>query len=375
MHTNSHIKMGSYSKSETSSSQVTESEQLCHPDVLAAMQGGTTYLERSRHFSQVLELLSEYLVRHPSAASPRLVLRKRNASFDLVGIELNPGPVRGKKLSNMLSQIVSAASSSGPSRKSGKQRKGRKRSERAAMVSNGDTSRVANRVNGIPAAFGFVAPRSYFRTSSTAQRLAAQDSKSSIRVHGCALYGSGINTYSSNTGSTEHGGFGTSALPDRGYAVIAPTEIDPRLAAVSQTYQFYAFRRIVLKYIPFVGTSTTGGLYLAIAKDTEQAEANFALIGASTGASDGTPQDVLEYDPSLMTALWQPAELSFQHTGMDLWETYPNGEEPIDKRLQASIVAIVEQTITTASTPQVQGHLWIEYEVDFYIPGPPLGAN
>jgi len=225
----------------------------------------------------------------------------------------------------------------------------------------------------LPAAFGFVAPRSYFRTSSVAQKTVQQDSKNSIRVHGCALYGSGVNVYSTNAAVQEHGGFGTSALPDRGYSVIAPTEIDPRLAAVSQTYQFYAFRRLVLKYIPFVGTSTTGGLYMGIAKDTEQAEANFALIGSATPSS-GTPQDVLEYDPSLMTSVLQPPGLTFQHTGTELWETYPNGEEPIDKKLQAAIVLIVETAITSG-TPIVFGHLWLEYEVDFYIPGPPLGAN
>jgi hypothetical protein len=189
------------------------------------------------------------------------------------------------------------------------------------------------------------------------------------------LYGSGINVYTTaGAALTEHGAFGTSALPDRGYAVIAPTEIDPRLAAVSQTYQFYAFRRIILRYIPFVGTSTNGGLYMAIAKDTEQAEASFAVVGASTGDSVGTPQDVLEYDPSLMTAVWQPAMLDFQHKGTELWETYPNGEEPTDKRLQASLVAIIEAVVTN-TTPMIFGHLWFEYEVDFYIPGPPLGAN
>jgi hypothetical protein len=219
-----------------------------------------------------------------------------------------------------------------------------------------------------------VAPRSYFSTSSSAQKMVQQDSKNSIRVHGCALYGSGVNLYTTNTTSvSEHGGFGTSSLPDRGYALIAPTEIDPRLAAVSQTYQFYAFRKLVLKYIPFVGTSTTGGLYMAIAKDTEQAEANFALIGSAT-PSAGTPQEILEYDPSLMTAVWQPAELTFQHNGTELWETYPNGEEPIDKRLQAAIVLIVESSLAV-STAVTFGHLWLEYEVDFYIPGPPLGAN
>jgi hypothetical protein len=234
----------------------------------------------------------------------------------------------------------------------------------------------ANRMNGIPAAFGFTAPRSYFRTNANPQKLAEQDSKGAVRVQGCALYGSGITTYSAAGGLVEQGAFGSSTTVNRGYSVIAPTEIDPRLAAVSQTYQYYAFRKIVLKYIPFVGTSTNGGLYMAIAKDAEQAESNFNIVGASTGNSGGTPQDVLDYDPSLMSAIWQPAEFTFTHTGTELWETYPNGEEPLLRKLQAAIVAIVEQSGTIpTNTSTVFGHLWLEYEVDFYIPGPPLGAN
>jgi hypothetical protein len=287
--------------------------------------------------------------------------------IDLIGIEPNPGPVTGKKLTNLVNSLMGSSSK-------GKSAPRKRAKGKGKRPQSQDTARRANNVGNVPAAFGFVAPRSYFRTSAAAQRTVQQDSKNAIRVHGCALYGSGVNVFSTNTATTEHGGFGTSSLPDRGYSLIAPTEIDPRLAAVSQTYQFYAFRRIILKYIPFFGTSTTGGLYMAIAKDTEQAESAFALIGASTGATPGTPQDVLEYDPSLMTAVWQPAELTFQHNGTELWETYPNGEEPVDKRLQAAIV-LTEESALTSGTPLVFGHLWLEYEVDFYIPGPPLGAN
>jgi len=305
------------------------------------------------------------------------IRRKRNGGFDLIGVELNPGPVTGKKLKNMIQNAVNASRSSTNAKRGKKSNRSgqRKQSRNQRDESGARGYGASSRVTGIPAAFGLVAPRSYYRTSSSAQQLTAQDSKSSVRVHGCALYGSGISTYTTaGSAITEHGAFGTSAFPDRGYAVIAPTEIDPRLAAVSQTYQYYAFRWMRWIYVPFVGTTTNGGLYLAVAKDTEQAEANFAVIGASTGASAGTPQDVLEYDPSLMTALWQPATLDFQHRGTELWETYPNGEEPIDKRLQASLVAIVEGTVAD-TTPLIFGHLWIEYEVDFYVPGPPLGAN
>jgi hypothetical protein len=299
--------------------------------------------------------------------------RKRNRSFDLVGVEENPGPV-GKKLTKVLNQLIGSGGGERTSFGGGNRRKSNRRRGRSRKDGGGEQSGAMpgnnTRISNVPAAFGFVAPRSYYRTSSTAQKLADQDSKSSVRVHGCALYGTGVTVApAAATTPGDYGGFYASSV-SAGYSIVAPTEIDPRLAAISQTYQYYAFRKIVLRYIPFVGTSTNGGLYLAISKDPEQAEVSFGVV--QPGTASATSQNVMEYDPSLMTAVWQPAMLNFQHQGMSLWETYPNGEEPVDKRLQAAIVCIVS---CSASSPTNFGHLWIEYEVDFYVPGPPLGAN
>jgi hypothetical protein len=243
----------------------------------------------------------------------------------------------------------------------------------AAYYSRSGSSRAANntQVTNVPAAFGFVAPTSYFRTNASPQKLAQQDARGAIRVQGCALYNNGIST---NATAGNIGGFTVAAslTTAPGFSSFGPNEVDPRLAAVAQTYQYYAFRKIVLRYIPFVGTGTNGGLYLAISKDPEQASVDFGNIGGNTGATAGTVSQVMDYYPSLMTAVWQPAMLTFVHTGTDLWETYPNSEEGILKRLQAAIVAIVSQS---ASGPTQLGHLWLEYEIDFYVPGPPLGAN
>jgi hypothetical protein len=255
-------------------------------------------------------------------------------------------------------------------RKQGKKKKQMKQVSRPENLSQ---SSVANgtRVTNVPAAFGFVAPSSYFRTSGKAQQLAQQDARGAVRVSGCALYNSGVAT---NATAGNIGAFtvGASTVTAPGYSAFGPNEVDPRLAAVCQTYQYYAFRKIVLKYIPFVGTSTSGGLYLAISKDPEQASVDFANVGGTTAPSAGTPSQVMDYTPSLMTAVWQPAQLVFTHTGTDLWETYPNSEEGVLKRLQASMVGIISQG---TGNPVNYGHLWLEYEIDLYVPGPPLGAN
>jgi hypothetical protein len=189
-----------------------------------------------------------------------------------------------------------------------------------------------------------------------------------------------LNSSSGATASTVNGGFGD-IQPDQGFQVLTPNTIDPRLNALAQTYQYYAFRRIVVKYIPFVGTSTTGGLYMAISKDADGADSNFAVINNSGAAAStpslGTRQNVMEYDPSVMTAVWQPSQLTFVHGGTELWQTFPNGEEPTNERIQACLVALLEASslVSGTNTVQVFGHVWLEYEVDFYVPGPPLSVS
>jgi hypothetical protein len=286
--------------------------------------------------------------------------------IDLIGIEPNPGPKKGQ-VNKLLATLQKHQSEM--ARISGKKPKVRKSKpyKNLSKAIAGNNSRMSN----VPAAFGFVAPESYFRTNANPQRLAQQDARGAIRVQGCALYNSGIST---NATAGNIGGFTVAGdlVTAPGFSSFGPNEVDPRLSSVAQTFQYYAFRRIVLRYIPFVGTSTNGGLYLAISKDPEQASVDFANIGGTTAASAGTPSQVMDYYPSLMTAVWQPAMLEFVHTGTDLWETYPNSEEGVLKRLQAAVVAIVSQS---ASGPTQFGHLWFEYEIDFYVPGPPLGVN
>jgi hypothetical protein len=196
-------------------------------------------------------------------------------------------------------------------------------------------------------------------------------------VKGCALLGGQIGYYiDAARGPPLHGAFGTSTLPGNGVSALTPLGIDPRLAAIAQTYQYYAFRKVTVRYIPFVGTSTGGGLYLGISKDSEQAFTLFNTLGEATGSSSGTAQDIMDLDPAVMAAVWQPQQLTFEHNGVKLWETFPNGEEPELNRIQALIVAGVNPaTPVTIASQNVYGHLWVEYEIDFYIPGPPHSSN
>jgi hypothetical protein len=85
----------------------------------------------------------------------------------------------------------------------------------------------------------------------------------------------------------------------------------------------------------------------------------------------------MDTDPSVASPIWQPCLLEFIHRGEKLWETFANSEEPIVARLQAAIVALVQAPAPSSSADifALYGNLWLEYEIDLYIPGPPLTAN
>jgi hypothetical protein len=228
-----------------------------------------------------------------------------------------------------------------------------------------------------PSSFGFVAPKSYFRMGPGVQKLAEQDPRSGVRCEGCALFGSNVQSYtaSSPSGIVLNGGFGSSATPNQGFAYLSPNTVDPRLTDLAQTYQYYAFRKIVVRYIPAVSTATNGAIFMGIAKDAYAASVEFAVVGAATGNTGGTPQQCLDYDPAVMSTIWQPALMEFVHNGTKLWEVDSNTVEPTFDRIQAAIVAIVNSAAITESVVSPWGYIWLEYVIDLYVPGAPLGSN
>lgn len=255
--------------------------------------------------------------------------------------------------------------------KTTKKKRNRKRKSRVGLPPSGN-------ISSLPAAIGYVQNSNTFSISQSVQRTADQDWKNGVRCSGCALLAMGVNTYSTYTTGTIQftGGLVSIGAPGRGYSYLAPNEIDPRLASLVSCYQYYAFRRLCLKYVSSVGTSTSGTVFIAIAKDPEEAVTLYSNVnGSATSPSTGTVQDVMDTDPSVASTVWQPAVLEFIHRGNKLWETFPNGEEPIVARIQACIVCLVQAPSFTTDASFLWGNLYLEYEIDLYVPGPPLSSN
>lgn len=326
--------------------------------------------------SPILELLCERDSAHKSKTNDVKHAISAGWVRDLTveGVEPNPGPTRRANRRG-------AASASRAIALQGRNR-ARNIAIRRTMVANlarrraalGLSRQGAPRAFGIPAAMSTVSGTMYFRTSSTAQRNVSQDAGNSIRAHGCALFSQAI-SINPSTASTINGGLANdTTVMDLGYALLAPSTIDTRLTALASTYQYYALRRMRFTYSPSVATSTAGKLYLGVYKDPDAADSNFGNANpAASGFSGGTATNVMQCDPAMETAVWQTATKEFVHRGTQLWQTYPDGEEPTNERVQAAFVSVVRSASTSAALNF--GDIFIEYEMDFYVPGPPLGSG
>jgi len=225
-------------------------------------------------------------------------------------------------------------------------------------------------VENIPAAYGISFPTSSYGRSGKAQQVADQDAEGAVRVVGCARFNAEVLVNPSTTGSTVNGGFG-GLQADQAYAIINPNTVDPRLLAESQTYQYYAFRDIETIYIPAVGTNTPGIVHMAISKDADQADTMFEVVNNlnTTVTPQPTSQTVMEHMGSMETQVYKDRSMRFRHRGTELWQTFPNGEEPTNERIQATYVCVVNTP--AVSTPTTFGEIWMRYVIDFYVPGPP----
>jgi len=304
----------------------------------------------------------------------------------LVGIELNPGPKKkgggipnAPKIGKKLKKAMKSLTTSKPS------------PARIPQTTQMKGSSLSVQRTIAPLTVGYVAPRSHFSSGGKPMAGAVQDNTDGIKCKGCAMITQALSLNSSATTLAYgvYGGFGGIGQ-DRGYQPLSPNNIDPRLAALAQCYQYYAFRKLELTYVPMIGSSmvqatnqisSNSTLYVAIQKDYEAAVSKYTVITGGTGgsaASGGTLQTVLDTDPAFACSVWQPASLLFTHFGAELWETFPNSVETVNQRIQCALVAVLETVLGNSTTGAVTnpfGRFWVTYEIDFYVPGPPNASN
>lgn len=197
----------------------------------------------------------------------------------------------------------------------------------------------------------------------------------SLKMKGTAImpYANVITRPVGTAGSTGYETFtsdGTTTAGVLGYQQLTPAGIDPRVDQIAKCFQWYAFRRLKFRYIPFwTGgnvpavtdyTMTNNGLVFAVADDPSRFPS--AFLGAS-----GT-QALMEYETCMMTSATGPSEMEYSHRGTRLWSLKGAlGESELD--IQANLLGQFCAPTGVATTHQL-GIIAVEYELDLYDPAP-----
>lgn len=134
---------------------------------------------------------------------------------------------------------------------------------------------------------------------------------------------------------------------------FGPAEIGYRIAQIAANYGFYAFRTLKIRYCPIVGTSSAGSIALAVDMATDFASAT--LTAGITNTS------VMEHAVSGVDSVWKEFEITYRHTGTEVWETSTTGA--IGRSAYQAVLwgAFIGQPSTAT-----QGFLRVWGEIDFY---------
>lgn len=177
----------------------------------------------------------------------------------------------------------------------------------------------------------------------------------SERVSFCDIFSTAVQAGSATTTD----GFGGTSTYS---ANLSPTGISPRLQQLEELYQFYAFRKLKIEYLPVCGSTTAVGVNLGIDQNADNVN----------NVAPPTVQQLMEYRPSMGGQAWQVMEMTYLHTGSKLWATTSSGSGDASEYAQGLLQCILDGT-PVASTKY--GKLRISGICDFYRDVPPNATN
>lgn len=168
------------------------------------------------------------------------------------------------------------------------------------------------------------------------------------------------------TSTANAGGF--RAITNSSTAISA--RVFPRLSQIAICFQYYAFRRLRLYYIPACNTGVSGSLCYGLDK---QVNNRYDTDFLSSGISDAV---ILNMNPSIETPVWTPSVIEAKFDGDRVWANQRQTEDSKDyvvqtdyDEFQFALFGLIFNGVDNGT----YGRFVVEYEVDFYEPVYPSG--
>lgn len=215
----------------------------------------------------------------------------------------------------------------------------------------------------MPATIGLQLPTATFNVIGRPQANADFDTTRGLRMSGSGLANfSAVNGFLADPLTGAVSGLSNVANQEVFYIPIVPGNVDPRLYQICKCFQFYAFRNLTLTYVPSVGTNSSNNIALGVSQDPEE----YLQIPRPT------QQQILEFNTSLTTPVWQTASLSYNHPGTKTWFTNYGGAEsgPVAQFYQAQFAAAFNATLPVTTPTRFTGTFFMTYVIDLYEPQP-----
>lgn len=225
------------------------------------------------------------------------------------------------------------------------------RKPRGRPYQKGLNSNPTSSVQTIGAAMGRSAPSAFFKRGGVPQKIVDQDFAGSERIFGCDLFNSNLVNNTTTTAGFTSGNY---------WIPLSPARISARLQAIEEMYQWFAIRRLKLKYSPTVGSTTPNSIAIGLSTDSE----------LSLAIPTPSQQQVMELQPAMLSPVWGFTECELVMRGTKLFESYLS-VETLDTRFQAYVAAAFSGVAAALITT---GQMWVEYEIDFYQQTPLLSS-
>lgn len=128
----------------------------------------------------------------------------------------------------------------------------------------------------------------------------------------------------------------------------------PELNALAKIYSQFAFRSLRLRYEPLVGTTTSGGVTIAVTAD-------------SNGSGTLTETVVLSTSPNVTGPVWSEKSLvvPVQYLNQKKWFPICKDQATLDAQMGYQVLIMYWLNVANTSDDVTYGRLWLEYEVEF----------